>query len=538
MSPITPLQAAVVTNDMATVEGILEEMEASMPVSSPSARQKRRSPPRLRPRHQADDGKVAPWSLAPPRDSGTLFLIEKSRLVMAAQQPAGAPAHMLDGWRRPAWARPERPSSAPTTRVSSAARKLSAARGAPGPEPPDSLYSTEKAAAEWLSNRGGGGCWSKAPRMSGTLALIEKSALDLAARAPPPKTTWSPPSWPLPAWASGRSTFDDRARPRKSPAAQLVSEYATATLRPSLWPPLDASYLQYEDVRELLGLLTDATQKGLRASGRALPGTVAHVDASAATAADAPAAPASAASPARPPGSSTPAATAIAAATATAGAGAIGGEVASATASGVDEAHGPCWGFQTLAMHLNSNRLADISALPSVLATLLWDGGRSLLTLDLSANRIVHIPAELGVLASLEVLRLHNNALAHMTELDHLRPLRSLARLTLMHNPLVMQRLTTLARLELKHSAPLADQKLHGVKFDPMAYRLRVLGRLPQLRQLDLMPVTGKERSRALQHAAHPARRPDGVLRSRPHPQDLESLAKLHAKANGKGEPE
>ena len=57
-------------------------------------------------------------------------------------------------------------------------------------------------------------------------------------------------------------------------------------------------------------------------------------------------------------------------------------------------------------------------------------------------------------------------------------------------------------------------------------YRLRVLARLPQLRQLDLMAVTTKERREAKLFAANARVRP----RSRPHPRDATALGKFHLK--------
>ena len=79
--------------------------------------------------------------------------------------------------------------------------------------------------------------------------------------------------------------------------------------------------------------------------------------------------------------------------------------------------------FQTLAVLLNGNLLTSIAELPTVLSRLLWNGAgigaggksagsiawrsgvQSLVTLDLSSNRIAHIPKAVGELASLEVCR-------------------------------------------------------------------------------------------------------------------------------------
>ena len=80
-----------------------------------------------------------------------------------------------------------------------------------------------------------------------------------------------------------------------------------------------------------------------------------------------------------------------------------------------DASSGPRLSFQTLAVHLNNNLLTSIAELPTVLSRLLGNGGssaggsagrsgvHSLVTLDLSSNRIAHIPKEMGELTSLEV---------------------------------------------------------------------------------------------------------------------------------------
>ena len=80
-----------------------------------------------------------------------------------------------------------------------------------------------------------------------------------------------------------------------------------------------------------------------------------------------------------------------------------------------------------------------------------------------------------------------------------------------------------LARLELRQNNMFADQMEYV--YDAFAYRMRVLARLPQLRQLDVMAVTGKERREAEIFAANGKGRPKG----RAHPRDANALAKLHA---------
>lgn len=103
------------------------------------------------------------------------------------------------------------------------------------------------------------------------------------------------------------------------------------------------------------------------------------------------------------------------------------------------------------------------------------------------------------------MLKLNNNQLDHLEDLTHLLPLARLNRLTLMHNPLIMQRLPSLARLALRQEKPdlAATSSLKELEFEynAQAYRLRVLARLPHLRQLDSMSVTAKERREAPRHS-------------------------------------
>lgn len=416
----------------------------------------------------------------------------------------------------------------------------------PRPPPPESRWTLEDGAKEWMRNRGGGGCWPKAPRDSGTLALIEEKRLDLARRAPAPKTTWSPPSWPPPAWSRMQRRAGHEGERRGAPAYDKASEYASNLTRAELWPMLDASAMHYTALEDLLVLLVDASP--LVDAGRTLPGRVKpagsdgvgdHADSQAAAAAaeDATAerrAELNALAQAKLDATGEGLATALA--------GAFNGELRErASASGAAAAEtdlaeglmessarlGDGMPFQTLGVHLSHNQFGGIAELPRVLSLLVADVSR-LITLDLSSNRIEHIAPSIKTLASLEVLRLHNNRIARMDELVHLKPLQHLSRLSLMHNPLVMQRLSTLALLHLKQTAPTADAS-HQYEHNPMVYRLRVVARLPRLRQLDQMPVTEKERSRAKTFGAT-VRKGDGELRSRPHPHDIAALARLHRK--------
>ena len=198
----------------------------------------------------------AAWSRHAPRESGSLYLIEKRRLEMAARQPQAVIAWVP--LSQPVWsasnlhAASKRPHRTPPSRFPP--QKQAANEAVP-------VYTIEKAAAEWQRNRGGGGNWPKAPRISGSLALIEKRRLELAAKQPQPKTTWTPHSQRPPVWASA-----PRLRPRTAPrprsaAAGLQqpppSEFTIMTNRPLLWPALDASSLRYTELADVLALLDD-----------------------------------------------------------------------------------------------------------------------------------------------------------------------------------------------------------------------------------------------------------------------------------------
>ena len=103
----------------------------------------------------------------------------------------------------------------------------------------------------------------------------------------------------------------------------------------------------------------------------------------------------------------------------------------------------------------------------------------------------------------MDTLYLHNNALTLIAELAHLRPLVSLARLTLMNNPLTLHRMSSVEIHMLKTSSPLFCDESHQFKYKPRSYRLQVLARLPQLRQFDRMPVTITEKEEAVMANVH-----------------------------------
>ena len=72
-----------------------------------------------------------------------------------------------------------------------------------------------------------------------------------------------------------------------------------------------------------------------------------------------------------------------------------------------------------------------------------------------------------------QVLKLHNNALGDIGELSYLQPLQALTRLTLMPNPLSMQRLSSLQLLALKHAAPEPGFVPDAFEFNALAYATR-----------------------------------------------------------------
>ena len=249
---------------------------------------------------------------------------------------------------------------------------------------PDSNWTLEKGFAEWTCNRGGGGCWPKAPRMSGTMAMMEKYLQDMAKMSTDDQAAEEAKAAEA---AAGERT-------RTSKGAKATSEYAAVTRRPQTWPPLEMGFKELRDAEDLF-----TEEPSLTVDGR-LPRRVA-------------AAP-------------TPAAAVEAAPAAADGADGAAAEDGGAPSGG---------GFQTLALRANNNLLTSIDALPSVLKRLLWDS-RSLAILDLSFNQISRIPEAMSELPGLEMLRLHSNCLVTADDVRHLQPLKRLLRLTLMNNPL------------------------------------------------------------------------------------------------------
>lgn len=418
------------------------------------------------------------------RDSGSLALMEKKRLQLAANAPESQLTWGPSHWPQPSWA--ARPASALTrggagqrapskpreSRPAVELRRSASSSTALFVAPPaalESTYSLEMAAKSWRRNRGGGGFWPKAERHSGSLALIDRRRLELAATAPDTTIGWSSvysAGWKEPSWADAerkRLAALERKRlasPRVSrPSSGLIAATLSARTRspdtslapemvmrrPAFWPPLDASGMRYAHVEQLLELLSNA--RPLTDMERAVPKVATCHEHNGE---------------------------------------AVGGAGAAAAAEASCAPRSP--GFLTLAVSASSNQLSSIAELPRVLTSLLADA-TMLVSLDLSANSISSLPPSLATLTALEVLRLHKNKISNLEEIDHLEPLPKLTRLTLFRNPIEMTPITSLARLALKHN-PFAALEEH----DPKAYRLRVLARLPRLRQLDQMAITTGER--------------------------------------------
>ena len=365
--------------------------------------------------------------------------------------------------------------------------------------------------------------------MSGTLAQMEKESLEMAQNAPPPILTWSPPSWRLPAWSNSRRLHNERQAAEFLSAKEIVrvdhinSKYVGIKARPSLWPPLDVSYLKLRNPSDLMALLEDhlhnEDESDLTFTRRKLPKLVStgtgrphqprmHRRSPRREAPAAQPRPADARSPRREAPAAQPgpadaevedrgfdgvgsghhhgetvvdgADTGVsdddddnddddddddddersddefevkrrvlqmdgrrcepvneqqwwvvaaegATTSGTKGASGAKGAVASGAAEPSrgdelveDEGSRAQASFQTLAVHANNNMLSSIDQLPAVLCKVLVDR-RALSVLDLSFNQIAHIPEAMSALPSLEVLRLHSNALATFEELTNLQ---------------------------------------------------------------------------------------------------------------------
>ena len=248
---------------------------------------------------------------------------------------------------------------------------------------PDSNWTLEKGFAEWTCNRGGGGCWPKAPRMSGTMAMMEKYLQDMA-----------------------KMSTDDQAA-EEAKAAEAAAGERTRTSKGAGDVGVRGGDAAAADV----AAARDGLQGAPRRRGPLHRGAEPHRRRTAATA--------------RRGG-------------AQAGRRGRGGarrRRRRRRRGGRGRRPPSGGGFQTLALRANNNLLTSIDALPSVLGRLLWDA-RSLAILDLSFNQISRIPEAMSELPGLEMLRLHSNCLVTADDVRHLQPLKKLLRLTLMNNPL------------------------------------------------------------------------------------------------------
>ena len=475
------------------------------------------------------------------------------------------------------------------------------------PPPPETAWSMETDHAEWTRNRGGGGCWPKAPMETCTLlATMEKHKLETAARAPPPVILWSPahrppPGWSVPegGWPVRWPVTDFNSRPytlswackkppppqpsqirkarkgntpgRKGAQEEAPSSVSSAVLerRSELWPPLDVSSKGYSTPEDLLALLGEGGASALVAPGRAVPKLV-YLRSESDIADEAAKGMAKGDGGGNGRGGGSDEDNGDGDRDSDGGSSNDKGDVNNdgdnadgdndeddefaryrLFKKGVDDSarhvcvlgHGEVqsakpraqdrstatvrFAFQTRALHANNNQLSTIESLPGVVSRLLVDP-QALITLDLSANQIARLPETIGTLVSLEVLQLHHNQLAIFADLAYMQPLASLARLTLMYNPLTMQRMSSVDILALKTASPLFCDESYQVEYKPKTYRLRVLAMLPMLRQLDLMPVTSTERAEAALVGARVSNRSHAgaTLRSRPHPKDLANQVK------------
>lgn len=129
---------------------------------------------------------------------------------------------------------------------------------------------------------------------------------------------------------------------------------------------------------------------------------------------------------------------------------------------------GPSPPQSTHALRLNNNCLGGIRGLLPTLERLLVAPAQ-LAWLDLSFNRLTIIDPVLTTLHALRSLQLHGNSIARLGDVDKLRVLPRLRRLTLHGNPMEEQR----------------------------GYRSYVLSLLPHLTSLDFSSVTRQDRNDA-----------------------------------------
>eukprot|EP00668_Euglena_longa_P004157 GGOE01004868.1.p2 GENE.GGOE01004868.1~~GGOE01004868.1.p2 ORF type:complete len:341 (+),score=51.07 GGOE01004868.1:148-1170(+) len=140
----------------------------------------------------------------------------------------------------------------------------------------------------------------------------------------------------------------------------------------------------------------------------------------------------------------------------------------------------PPVGYRANCVKLNNNLLPSTMRIAEVLGVLVPDAELHLTSLDLSFNFITTLPSTWGGLP-LQVLYLHSNSIADLSEVLKLQPLGG-----------------TLLQLTLHGNAVLQD----------VGYRPTVLSLLPRLRSLDFTAITSSDREDASHFACRPASQP------------------------------
>lgn len=250
---------------------------------------------------------------------------------------------------------------------------------------PDVKYTLEMDAADWNTNRSGGGCWSKAPRDSGTIYLMEKRLKEAAL-------------------VTDFGGSDEEAEPAPD---------ATKRTGKNEMVPLDLCFRELQDLQDMLKEEPQPLYNGKMPRRVAAPPA-----AEAAESADA-AAEAEAQAEAEKRSRRS---------------GAAGPEERPEETETV-KLESPPHRFVCNTVRINNNLLTSIAQLPTYLGLMISDL-RLLTLLDLSFNKLTRIDPSLGTLTSLQMVRLHANELAHIEDIAHLKPLHNLKRLTLMSNPL------------------------------------------------------------------------------------------------------
>eukprot|EP01013_Petalomonas_cantuscygni_P045027 TRINITY_DN9676_c0_g1_i1.p1 TRINITY_DN9676_c0_g1~~TRINITY_DN9676_c0_g1_i1.p1 ORF type:complete len:262 (+),score=46.27 TRINITY_DN9676_c0_g1_i1:129-914(+) len=123
--------------------------------------------------------------------------------------------------------------------------------------------------------------------------------------------------------------------------------------------------------------------------------------------------------------------------------------------------------YNSTAVKLCNNALANPAAISRALSLVVWDAAKHLSWLDLSFNQLPAIPPGLDAFP-LQVLNLHSNRIADLASVRLLAPITTLRKLTLQTNPIEGDR----------------------------HYKHVILAALPQLRSLDFTAITPRDRAR------------------------------------------